>query len=170
MWKYVRAALIFAAIAAPTAVAGQHLPGAAPLDIDRSRAEYTSSVIREYNLLMRDWRETLSLRAPAQTARFYADGALLLVSGGTAAHGREAIQGLFEELLPQVVEMRTGLADFVASDNLAYATGPLMLYYRDQTDASIQTTQGHHVTVLVREGRRWRIRSQVLQYDADISD
>jgi hypothetical protein len=50
-------------------------------------------VIREYNLLMREKRETLSHRAPAQTARFY-------------------------------------------------ATGPLMLYYRDQTGVSIQTTQG----------------------------
>jgi ketosteroid isomerase-like protein len=169
MWKYARTALLFAAIAAPASVAGQHMPGAAPLDLDRSRAEYTTAVIREYNLLMRDWRETLSDRTPDQTARFYADGALLLVSGETAALGREAIQGLFEEPLPQIVEMRTGLADFVASDNLAYATGPLMLIYRDRPGASVQTIQGHHVTVLVREGRRWRIRSQVLQYDADIS-
>jgi uncharacterized protein (TIGR02246 family) len=170
MWRYSPAALLVASLAlAPTAVDGQQMPGAAPLDLERSRAEYSAAVIREYNLLMHDWRGTLDERTPERTAHFYADGALLLVSGEEAAQGRDAIRGLFEEFLPQIVELRTGLSDFVASDNLAYATGPLLLHYRSGAGASIQTVHGHHVTVLVRENRRWRIRSQVLQYEADVS-
>ena len=59
------------------------------------------------------------------------------------------------------------VSDFVASDRLAYALGPFYWEVRESAGAPSRVVTGTHVTILVREGRRWKIRSQILRPQAE---
>lgn len=156
-------------VAAPAAAFAQLVPGAPTTDWDRARAEYTQAVLREYNALITDWRENFEEKAAPRSAEYYTEGALLMVTGRAPVQGRDSIRAYLDGINATLVEIRTGLTDFVASDNLAYASGPVLYRYREDSGA-IRSIVGHHVTVVTREGRRWRIRSQVLNYvDANAS-
>ena len=88
---------------------------------------------------------------------------MLIVGGRPPVQGRDSIRSYLDGINATLVDIRTGLLDFVASDNLAFASGPVLYRYRDEAGA-IQSLTGSHVTVVTREGRRWRIRTQVLNY------
>lgn len=141
----------------------QIVPGAPAIDWDRSRAEYTQEMLGEYNELITKWRENFEVGRAPKSADHYAEGALLIINGQAPVQGRDSIRSYFDGIDETVVEIRTGLLDFVASDNLAFASGPLVYRFRDETGA-IRSHTGHHVTIVTREGRRWRIRTQVLNY------
>jgi ketosteroid isomerase-like protein len=158
------AALLLLAAAEGSA---QHVPGAPVTDWDRTRREYTIAVLRDYNSVMSEWRERLSGGEAAKAADYYADGAVLMVSGEAPVQGRDSIRAWLVRTAPNFVDLRTALSDFVASDNLAFATGPVAYTFRESGSVAQKTIAGHHVTVLVRENRRWRIRSQVLKYDQE---
>jgi ketosteroid isomerase-like protein len=160
------ASLLGAVVAGAASPArAQHVPGVPATDWNRARADYTASVLRDYTGVINQWRETLDAGDGRSAAAHYAVGAILMVPGTPAIQGRDSIQAYLDRTAPAILEIRTGLTDFVASDHLAYATGPLMLTYREGATGPVHTVTGQHVTVLVREGRRWRIRSQVLRYE-----
>jgi uncharacterized protein (TIGR02246 family) len=167
MVRSTRASLLGALLVTATAVPAhaQHVPGAPSIDWDRARNDYTASVLRDYNSVIAEWRETLDNGDVGRALSYYSDGAMILVPGSAAIQGRDSIRAFLQGFAPNVLEIRTGLTDFVASDYLAYATGPLMYTYRTGEAGPIHTVVGNHVTILVREGRRWRIRSQVLKYE-----
>lgn len=164
----LRKSLILSAILVLCAVGtadAQLVPGAPVTDWDRARADFTITVLREYNTVINNWRENLGAGDAAGAAAHYTEGGILLVSGAEVVQGRTAIEGFLETMTGRLVEIRTGLTDFVASDQLAYATGPTLYTYRDGTSGTVRSVTGNHLTVLVREGRRWRIRSQVLKFE-----
>jgi ketosteroid isomerase-like protein len=147
------------------AAAGQTVPGAPPVDWDKNRQEYSLSVLKEYNIFMDDWRALLGKSNAAELSQRYDEGAFLLVSGHDVVQGRDSIHALLRRVMPGIVELQLGLSDFVASDRLAYASGPLIYRFSDSANGSVRAVHGNHVTVLVRDGKRWRIRSQVLKYE-----
>lgn len=140
----------------------QHIPGAPQTDWDRATQEYTIEVLRAYNAMMQEWRDAWQAGNAQRAADFYADGASLLIEDRDLLQGKEAIRAYLETFLPGVVEIRTGLSDFVASDRLAYALGSVWYQIRGPS-GGLESVQGTYLSVLVREGRRWRIRSQVFK-------
>jgi len=167
MGRY-RLALAIAALCLSTlSVAGsaQLVPGAPPTDWSTAQNEYRLTVLREYHVLISGWYSALNDGDAAVAAASYTDSALLLVSGHDAVQGRDSIAAFLGEFTRGVQEIRTGLTDFLASDRLAYATGPMIFTVRTAGSGAARSITGQHVTVLVREGRRWRIHSQVLKYE-----
>lgn len=159
-----------ALIAAPPALHAQHVPGGPTTDWNEAQNEYTRNILREYSALIDDWRVALSDTVRPRAATHYTEGAQLLMSGYPPVLGRDSIAAFLGRLAPDLIELRTGISDFMASDRLAFATGPLVYTWRDDDMGGMRSVIGSHVTVLVREGRRWRIRSQVLNYDSGSDD
>lgn len=151
-------------LAAITTVAGaQHLPGAPQIDWERTREEYRAEVLKEYQGLMLGWRSAWQNGDAQQAANFYTESAVLVVTDSAPMQGKRVIQEYFTRALPRVVEIRLGLTDFVASDRLAYALSPI--WYRERAESGeVRVFTGTCVTVLVREGRHWKIRSQVFRF------
>jgi uncharacterized protein (TIGR02246 family) len=148
---------------APAMVQAQVVPGAPGVDWDRERHEYTAEVLRAYTALMAEWREAWHRGDARSTAELYSSHAILLVADSLPLEGRVTIENYLRNVLPRTVEIRTGLSDFVASERLAYALGPFYFDVKSGDGASRQVLTGTVVTVLVREGRRWRIRSQIFR-------
>jgi ketosteroid isomerase-like protein len=166
--RHIRQAALVAAgfllLFAPPAQA-QHVPGAPVTDWERARRDYTVAVMRDYNAVMSDWREVLSNGDGSRAADLYANGAILMIPGEEPVQGRDSIRAWLGRAALDIVDIRLALSDFVASDQLAFATGPMIYTFRESGSVTQRTISGQHVTILVRENRRWRIRSQVLRYD-----
>jgi uncharacterized protein (TIGR02246 family) len=150
-------------LAAAGALSGQRVPGAPPIDWERESAEYRVEVLKAYNDLMTEWRHAWEGADARRAADFYAETAVLVVPDSAPIQGKQRIQEYFVNALPKVLEIRTGLSDFVASDRLAYALSPV--WYREKnTSGAERAFTGTCMTVLVREGRRWKIRSQIFRF------
>jgi ketosteroid isomerase-like protein len=156
--------LLLLAVAASPAL-GQHFPGGVSTDWEKDRLEYRADVLRDYNALMETWRTALEKRDARTAGSLYSDAAYVRLPERQLVSGRSAIQGDVENLVPNLVEIRTGLTDFVASSRLAYALGPFWYQYRT-SDGSLTSVTGTYLAVLVREGSKWKIRSQVFDPEA----
>jgi ketosteroid isomerase-like protein len=167
MYRFDRALMLAAALAVALPAAGhaQHVPGAPTTNWEREHAEYNLKVLRSYNALVVSWRDALVGGDPGRAATEYSAEARLLVSGYPELTGRDSIRAFLDRQRDSLVDIRTSLAEFLASDRLAFASGPLVITWREGSAGGLRTLVGNHVTVLVREGRQWRIRSQVLRYE-----
>lgn len=162
----VTCAVFAAALLLPGATSAQLVPGAPNTDWEREHNEFTLGVLKEFNGILTQWREALNGGRGDVAAAQYAPGAQLLVSGRTALLGRDSIAAFLKEFAATLVEIRVAPAEFHASDKLAYSAGPLILARRDSAGGPVRSYNGRHVTVLQRDGRRWRILSQVLHFTA----
>jgi ketosteroid isomerase-like protein len=159
---------VVAALAlAPATVHGQIVPGAPTTDWHRERQEFTADVLRAYDAMMTEWRTAWQKGDVAAVTEFYLDDALLFVGDTIPLIGKSKFAQQLQRMVPLTVELRTGLSDFVASDRLAYALGPFYWEVRESAGSPSRVVTGTHVTILVREGRRWKIRSQILRPQAD---
>lgn len=159
---------LFAALALgallPATSSGQIVPGAPQPDWDRARHEYTAGVLRSYNDVMGKWRAAWLEGDVAAVMELYDEGAVLMVDDSVPREGRAAIELYVRSILPRTRELRTGLSDFVASERLAYALAPIYIEVAEGT--AVRAYSGSAVTILVRDGRRWKIRSQILRHQA----
>lgn len=140
----------------------QVVPGQSPVDWSRERREYTADILRDYNTTMTAWRAAWQRGDAASVAEFYSPAAYLFGPDQKVIQGKAAIQRHFAGGA-RMLDLRTGLSDFVASERLAYAAGPY--WYQQEVAGEIQTISGTYVTVIVRESGRWKIRSQVFTLD-----
>jgi ketosteroid isomerase-like protein len=163
--RFPLAAAVLCLCLGPRAADAQVVPGAPPTDWSVAQNEFRLAVLREYNTLISSWHDALNADDAAALATDYTATAMLLVSGRAAVQGRDSIADLLGSFAQELIEIRTGVADFLASDRLAFATGPMLCRFKVAASGGERTVTGHHVTVLLREGRRWRIHSQVLQYE-----
>lgn len=152
---------------APAMLQAQVVPGAPVTDWHRERQEFTADVLRAYDRMITEWRQAWQKGDVAAVSQFYLDDALLFVGDSLPLHGKTKFTPQLERMVPLTVELRTGLSDFVASDRLAYALGPFYWEVRESAGATSRVITGTHVTILVREGRRWKIRSQILRPQAN---
>ncbi len=76
--------------------------------------------------------------------------------------GREAIHEKLESLL-QSGEVQASFTDFDASGRMGLVSGLLTFQLLDQRGS--RTLTGIHMTVLIRNGRDWGIRSQLIRLD-----
>jgi uncharacterized protein (TIGR02246 family) len=156
------APLLLGAVAA----VAQPLPTPRGTNWNRERQEYTADMLKDYNQLMAEWREAFDQGDPRQAAEFYSEGGLLLFSGGEMSQGKPAIQRWLTGLLPNVVDIRVAVMDFVASGRMAYAMGPYWYQYKPEGSTAVMSETGTYIAVVVNENGRWRIRSQVFTPEA----
>jgi uncharacterized protein (TIGR02246 family) len=144
-------------LAAPAAA--QVVPGAPTINWDRDRNEYNMEVLKAFNEVMQAWRDGWQNEDAAAMAALYIDAASLVLPGTELIQGRDSIRSELSKALPGVLEVRTGLSEFLASDRMAYALGPF--WYRMRDGDTTRTQIGTYVAILLREGRTWKIRSHV---------
>jgi ketosteroid isomerase-like protein len=154
-------ALAFAlSLAAAGAAAAQTVPGVEEIDWGRQHREYNANILKEFQSLMRGWREGWVAKDVRRLAREYSPAAYVVFEDGNPVQGPGEIQKLFQARLADKGDIRTGLNDFVASDRLAYAIGPYW-YELKEPDGFVREVTGTYVAVMIRERGRWWLRSQV---------
>jgi uncharacterized protein (TIGR02246 family) len=141
----------------------QIVPGAPTTDWNRERQEFTADVLRAYDRMITEWRAAWQKGDPKAVAEFYLDDALFFVGDTVPLQGKASVMQQLQRMVPGTVELRTGLSDFVASDRLAYALGPFYWEVKDSAGTTTRVVTGTVVTIVVRDGRRWKIRSQILR-------
>ena len=152
-------------LAAASTARAQIVPGAPGVDWNRERQEYTADVLRAYDRLITEWRAAWTRGDVRGALELYDDDAMLFVGDTLPIQGKSKIEKQLHIMLPAMIEIRTGLSDFVASERLAYALGPFYLESRG-ADSKSRVTTGTVVTIIVRDGRRWKIRSQIFRPQA----
>lgn len=125
-------------------------------------AEYYAEVITRVGERMTVWRAAWRGDDLPTLVDSYWEEAQILFPGHSPVIGQLAIQQFFTELLPEVGEMQTSMIDFDASGRMGFVSGP---FYYDvpQQGASPERIEGTHMTVLLRKGRDWKIRSQIFR-------
>ena len=137
------------------------IPGSRPGQVNSARAAYYATVLLEIDRTLSPWQDAWGGDDLDRLVAQYAESGTLVVGSSAVARGQEAIRAL---LGPHLAEFTTVLAvikDFDTSDQLTLTAGPLYLTRREGKGGDINL-EGRHFTVLIRAGRRWRIRSQVL--------
>ena len=128
-------------------------------------AEYYAEVITRVGESMTAWRAAWRNDDLETTVDYYWEEAQILFPGTDPIIGQFAIEEFFAELLPTVGELQTSMIDFDASGRMGFVSGP---FYYDvpQAAGSPLRVEGTHVTILLRKGRDWKIRSQVFRVPA----
>ena len=158
----------FACLApAPALAQNQRFPGVPGGDgfsAAAARAEYYADVMFHTNELMTDWRRFWAADDVEHLLDLYTEDATLVYAGEPPVRGREAIREQLNSLLQVSGEVQASLSDFDASGRMGLVSGLLTLSMSDGRRS--WTATGLHMTVLIRRGRHWRIRSQLVRLDS----
>lgn len=141
------------------AVQGQ-APGYQQLNPGSVRAEYTAEVLDRINEHLADWGDAWANDRTEELTELYWEDAILIPPGGLPLRGIEAIRDYFDESLPLHGHIEAFMLDFDASGGMSQVFGNYTLGHQAGALAGRQTS-GPMITVYVRRGRTWRIRSQV---------
>jgi ketosteroid isomerase-like protein len=152
-------------IPAPGSAQPTH-PFTPPLDWQSEAREYRSAVVRAYVALLEDVRNAWLSADAAQSASHYTEDATLLVDDVGLLQGKGSIEAYLQESLTDLLELRTGLTDFVTSDRMAYGIGPFWLRRRAE-DGTVREVAGTYALVAYRVGRTWKIRSHIIRAAPD---
>ncbi|HEX8273233.1 MAG TPA: DUF4440 domain-containing protein [Longimicrobiaceae bacterium] len=137
----------------------QMLPGARPTDNRLEMREFNAEALRGVSSMLAEWRGAWARDDAREAARFYTDDALLLIGDGKPLRGRQEIQTGFGGILSTTGVIQVAVEDFLASGNVAYAYGNF--WYPDEQDQDAPPVTGTYVMLLRRDGRNWKIRSQM---------
>jgi hypothetical protein len=149
------AGALLTSLLAPVAARAQ-VPGESRVDMARERQAYTAEALREFNRFINGWSEAWATHDERRLAGLYSAGPTVAFSPTTIIASHTALLAFLGDSLPAGSQLRTGIADFVAGEDVYSATGPYM--YQASPDA--EPVSGTHFTVLYRERGRWKIRSQ----------
>lgn len=143
----------------PGHLAGQ-VPGGEQFPRGSVMAEYRAEVLTQVNSLLADWGDDWALDRPEELSELYWEDALLIPPGGELKRGHDEILAYFNGTLGQHGQIEAFMLDFDASGGMAQVFGNYMLAIQQGDEAGTQKT-GPLITVYLRRGRRWKIRSQV---------
>jgi ketosteroid isomerase-like protein len=155
----VLALLSTLALVSPAPTLGQ-APGYPQLNPGAVRAEYLAEVLDRINELLADWGDTWSRDLPDELADLYHESAVLIPPNGPVVRGRSAIRDYFVDALPEHGHIEAFMLDFDASGEMSQVFGNYMLGIQQGAEAGTQKS-GPMITVYVRRGRTWLIRSQI---------
>lgn len=150
-------ALLLLAAASPLSA---QLPITEMANMEVQHQRYTAEVFADYHELMKDWRAAWTNEDDRKLARLYQERAVVVLPGGKRLESRETIQRQLREELDALTAMETGLTDFHIGGTLAYGVG--WFKYDSEIAGVYEEVRGTYVVALRREGRNWRILSQVL--------
>lgn len=128
-----------------------------------NRAEYYADVMLHTNALLGEWRSAWAADDIETLLELYTEDATFIFNQDDPVRGREAIHEKLESLLRRSGEVQASFSDFDASGRMGLISGLLTFQLRDQRGA--RTLTGIHMTVLIRNGRNWGIRSQLIRLD-----
>ncbi len=148
----------------PASLRAQVLPVPTAPNLQQEMQRYSAEVLKHYNSLLTNWRNAWRAQDAHALARLYTEDAILLPPDSEPLQGRQAIQAHFQEILDATRDIQIGVADFSSSSTLAAASGR---YWQEVAGAAgeVSRISGTYMTVLRRDGRSWRIRSQLFRPD-----
>lgn len=151
-------------VSAQTTSANPGAPGGDGRGAGAFLAEYYADVIVNMTAAMSTWRMAWRQDDVAGTIDAYWENAQVFFPASPPVAGTAALQQFYTELLPDVGEMQTSMVDFDASGRMAFVSGP---YYYEVPRAGLtpERSEGTHVTLLTRHGKKWGIRSQIFSTD-----
>jgi ketosteroid isomerase-like protein len=135
-------------------------PGYQRLNPASVRAEYTAEVLDRINELLAEWGNAWATDRVDDLAELYWEDAMLLPPGRIPIRGRASIREYFVEVLPDHGHIEAFMLDFDASGGMSQVFGNFMLGIQHGEEAGTQKS-GPLITVYMRRGRTWKIRSQV---------
>lgn len=150
--------VVLAALGAGAARA-QVLPVPRATDSRQEMREFNAESLRGVSGMLAEWRGAWARNDARGAARFYTDDALLLIGDGKPLRGRQDIENGFTGLLSTSGVIQVAVDDFVASGNVAYAFGNF--WYQNEEGESEPAVSGTYVMLFRRDGRSWKIRSQM---------
>lgn len=153
------AAGVFALLLAGGPLAAQ-APGYEQVDLREVMAEYKAEVLTNVNKHLSEWGDAWSNDRPDELADLYWEDAFLIAPSGTQYRGRNAILAYFESVLADHGQIEAFMLDFDASGGMAQVFGNYMLGIQ-RGEAAGNQLQGPLITIYLRRGRTWRIRSQI---------
>ncbi|MDE2781331.1 MAG: nuclear transport factor 2 family protein [Gemmatimonadota bacterium] len=138
-------------------------PGSDGMSAAANRAEYYADVMLHTNALLGKWRGAWAADDIETLLELYTEDATFIFNQDDPVRGREAIHEKLESLLQRSGEVQASFTDFDASGRMGLITGLLTFQLGDQRGSRVLT--GIHMTVLIRNGRDWGIRSQLIRLD-----
>lgn len=120
---------------------------------------FNAESLRGVSSMLAEWRGAWARNDAREAARYYTDDALLLIGDGKPLRGRQEIERGFTGILATSGVIQVGVDDFVASGNVAYAFG--QFWYQGEEGDGSPAVEGTYVMLFRRDGRSWKIRSQM---------
>lgn len=149
---------VFAALGAGAAGA-QMTPIPRAPDNKAEMREFNAESLRGVSGMLAEWRGAWARNDARQASRFYTEDALLLIGDGKPLRGRTEIEAGFAGILSTSGVIQVAVDDFVASGSVAYAYGNF--WYQNEEGESAPAVSGTYVMLFRRDGRNWKIRSQM---------
>jgi CubicO group peptidase (beta-lactamase class C family)/ketosteroid isomerase-like protein len=156
-----------AVLLAVTPAAAQNpggLPGGRGVDTDVQRAQFTGVMLGVVRAQIGEWMDLWQAASPELLARHYTSTATLVPPGGRPVQGPEELAGFAAVSMATISDAGLTITDFDASEGIAYMYGA---YSFTPRRAGELLATGHHVTLLQREGRAWRMRAQLYRPDGN---
>lgn len=141
-------------------------PGGDGYSAAAARAEFYADVLEHTNEVLAKWRRAWAEDDLDAVLELYTEDALFIFTNDAPVQGREAIREKLVTLLERTGEVQAAFTDFDASGRMGLISGLLTFQMRDAR--SSRTVGGLHMTVLIRQGRDWRIRSQLFRLDESV--
>ncbi len=130
-------------------------PGYQQVPRGQERAEYVAEVIVQINEVLADWGDHWGADRVDDLVGMYWEDALLIAPDQELKRGSEDLRAYFTGALPSMGSVEAFMLDFDASGGMSQVFGNYML------EIGGVPTSGPMLTVYVRRGRSWKIRSQV---------
>ena len=139
------------------------VPGGDGYSAAANRAEFYADVLLHTNELLTQWRQAWADDKLDEVLDLYTEDATFIFTDDPPVRGREAIREKLVSLLQQTGEVQAAYSDFDASGRMGLVSG--LMTFQMQDANSLETVTGIHLTVLIRRGRDWKIRSQLFRLD-----
>ncbi len=150
-----------ALLSVPVTGSGQ-APGYQQIDIGTLRAEYNAEVLDRINEVLYDWSLSWSTDDIDALVESYWPDAVLIPHDGSPLKGQTAIHEYFARVVPTHGQVEAFMLDFDASGGMATVYGNYMIQIQQGAQMGTMLS-GPVVTVYMRRGRHWRIRTQVFR-------
>lgn len=141
-------------------------PGGDGYSAAAARAEFYADVLEHTNEVLSKWRQAWADDDLDAVLELYTEDALFIFTNDAPVQGREAIREKLVTLLETTGEVQAAFTDFDASGRMGLISG--LLTFQMQDARRSRTVGGLHMTVLIRQGRDWKIRSQLFRLDEPV--
>lgn len=123
--------------------------------------QYSAESMQDYQDVVKEWTAAWGREDARRAARLYVDDATFVPEGGVLVQGRREIEESLRELLPRRQNMQLQISDFEVRGTLLYGLGTYTYREPAEFNGGMRTVTGTYMTVMQRNGRTWRIRSQI---------
>lgn len=122
---------------------------------------YAAETLEEYQRIVRTWTSAWDRGNTRELARLYRDDATLVPQGGVILQGRQEIAPVLDSLVRDRNSFRINLVEYEVRGTLFYALGSFTYHEAGNGNGGAEPVSGTVMTILQRDGRTWRIRSQI---------